>query len=567
MGRPLKILVVANFYPPMAVGGAELVAHRHALELVARGHEVAVFAGRPPRSDQVGGEMAFETLDGIPVHRLSIRSLEYARSFHWDAAGRRFRAVLEHFRPDVVHFHNLIGLGANLILEARRVGIATVCTVHDHWGFCALNTLYRPAGHVCDDFEECHFCVPNVADEKGTSLPFRLRRDYVHRCLSEVDHLVFPSRYLADVYAKAGFGTARTRVQSNGVDLDRFTAARSPGARMRIAVVGYLGEHKGFGLLLEAIDRMLAMPHLRGRWEIVIAGDGHLRGRIAKVADDPACRDHLSFLGKLRPDEIPALLASADVVLLPSLWPENEPVVMLEAIAAGAAQLASRIGGHRELVEDGRSGFLFESGNLDDLIEKLERYIEDPGLARAHGAFNWNRRGTFAQALAVDAYEDIYRSVRWRDEPGDPVVLCTGAWPSLGVAHLFNNLSVLEATTERLRFIYADWADSRLWEKATAMIVWSDDCDRSLLLRCVHAKIPVIAPLENAFAGSLRGQGHNVFSYGDLAEAVSALRSVVKPEVNAACRAPDEDLSATAAAIATLAGPDAFGLAAERPSV
>ena len=561
--------MATNFYLPFAVGGAELVAHRHALDLVRRGHRVAVFTGRPHRSDQGGGELDVEEVDGIEVHRLSIRSLDAEKSFHWDAAGRRFRAVLEHFGPDVVHFHNLVGLGANLILEARRRGIPTLCTVHDHWGFCALNTLYRPSGHVCDDFEECHFCVPNVSNEKGTSLPLRLRRDYVQRCLSEVDHLVFPSGYLADVYAKAGFRPDRMSVQSNGIEVERFAASPDgpARARLRIAVVGYLGEHKGFGLLLAAMDRLLAMPELRGRWEVAIAGDGHLRGRIAKLAEDPDYRDHLQFPGKLAPAEIPGFLADADVVLLPSLWPENEPVVMLEAIAAGVAQLASRIGGHCDLVDDGRSGLLFESGDVDDLVAKLTAYILDPDLARQHGAFNLARRESFAQARAVDAYETLYRSLSFRDEPDDPVVLCCGNWPTMSVAHFFNNLSVFERNGRKIRFIYADWADSRLWEKARAFFVWSDDIDQTLLLRCLRTNVPVIAPAQSAAVGFLLAQGRCVFGYADLVEAMGALIAAVEPEANAAWRRGGEDRGLAMDALSAVIGPAAFGLFAERPAV
>ena len=208
----MRILIVSNLYPPFAVGGAEIVAHRHARALLARGHEVCVFAGRPPRADQDGGEIEFELVDGVEVHSIALRSLEPERAFRWEAAGRAFRAVALLVAPDVVHFHNLAGLGANLILEAKRLGLRTVCTMHDHWGYCARNTLLRPEGFVCRNTEDCHFCTPNAVDEAGKALPFRLARDYVRVCLSLVDQLVFPSRYLADAYRSEGFDGARMRV-------------------------------------------------------------------------------------------------------------------------------------------------------------------------------------------------------------------------------------------------------------------------------------------------------------------------------------------------------------------
>ncbi|WBK02158.1 glycosyltransferase [Methylocystis parvus OBBP] len=542
------------------------MAHRHALDLKRRGHDVCVFAGRTPKSHQSGGEMDIENVDGLDVHLLSIRSLEPDRAFYWDAAGRRFRATMNDFRPDIVHFHNISGLGANLISEARRYGARTVCTVHDHWGFCAKNTLYRDAGHVCEDFEGCHFCVANVSDEKGKALPTRLRRDYVMRCLAEVDHLVFPSQYLAGAYAEAGFDARRAHIQSNGVEVARF----DPSSRslndgpLHFVFVGYLGAHKGIGLLLELAGRLLAESSLAGRWRLSIAGDGHMRARIARLVEEAPYRDYVTFLGKLGVDEVPALLASADVVLLPSIWPENEPVVMLEAIAAGRAQLASCIGGHAGLVVDGESGLLFESGDLDDLTAKAVAYIEQPNLARRHGDFNRARRDAFSQETAVSAYEKIYAMTPADQAPADKIILCDGEWPTLETAQLFNNFSIFEKSG-RLRFVYAEWADASMWEHASALFCWSHDANMQSVLRALRMNIPIIAPAGGAEARLCEEEALSGFGYKDYAEAVVALASLAeRSETAAPASARRANLIDN---VAALLDAKAFGLTAERPAI
>lgn len=558
----MRILVVSNFYPPFAVGGAEIVAHRHARELIARGHEVEVFAGRPPRAGQSGGEIEFETIDGVGVHILTLRSLNPDAAFRWGAAGRAFRATALHFRPDVVHFHNVTGLGANLVLEAKLLGLRTVCTVHDHWGYCVRNTLRRPEGFVCRNTEECHFCVPNVSDDSGKALPFRLARDYVRVCLAMVDHLVFPSRYLAEAYRAEGFDPARMSVQTNGVDLDRFQSAprKGAGGPLHVAVVGYLGEHKGFDLLFEAIDRLLAQPPLAGRWKIEIAGDGHMREKIAALAARPEYCDQVVFHGRLDQDEIPRLMARADVVLLPSVWPENEPVVMLEAIAAGAAQLASRIGGHVDLVDDGRTGLLFESGDARDLAAKLAAYIEEPGLARRHGAANFARRGAFTQAAAVSAYEDLYRAPALKPQGEEAVILCDGGWPAQEVAQLFNSFALFERRT-RIRFVYADWADSDLWARARALFLWSDERRSALLGRALRRGLPVIAPAQSGIAAFFAREGGAGVGYGNFAEAIAALLAAADAQ-DADLKRPDLADLATA-----VSRPQAFAFASEHPAI
>lgn len=562
----MRILVVSNFYPARAIGGAELVAHRHALEMKRRGHDVRVFAGRVPKSNQSGGELDMELVDGLDVYLLSIRSLEPDRAFHWAAAGRRLRAVLHDFRPEVVHFHNLAGLGANLILEVKRFGAKTVCTVHDHWGFCMKNTLYRDGGYVCKDFEECHFCVPNVSDENGKALPTRLCRDYVMRCLSEVDALVFPSRYLERAYAEAGFDTRGAYVQSNGVEIEKFEASPSSGTGpLHFAFIGYLGVHKGVDLLLDLVERLLAEPSLAGRWRLSIVGDGALRTRIARLVEGAPHRDYVSFLGKLVASEVPAFLASSDVVLLPSVWPENEPVVMLEAIAAGRAQLASRIGGHPELVVDGKSGLLFESGDLNDLVTKAVAYIESPALARQHGDFNRARRETVAQDIAISAYEKIYAQTQRGADRTDKIVLCDGQWPTLEIAQFLNNFSLFEKCG-KLRFIYADWADSYLWEEASALFCWSHDASPRLAIKSMRMNIPIIAPAGDAIARLCEEEGIGGFGYKDFAEALAALLAVAerddRPASHQARAAKNLIDYAT-----TLVDADVFSLTAEKPAI
>lgn len=563
--RAVKVLIVSNFYPPRAVGGAELVAHRQALALAARGHQIAVFAGRPPKSNQTGGELSFEVVDGVPVYCLSLRSLEPERSFHWEASGRRFRAVLNAFEPDVVHFHNLVGLGLNLALEAKRYGTATVCTVHDHWGYCSKNTLLRDEGYVCQDFEECHFCVANVVDDNEKALPTRLRRDYVMTCLSQVDRLVFPSGYLADAYRRAGFDMRNTLVQSNGVEVERFVerASRSPRP-LGFVFVGYLGAHKGLDLLLKAAEHLRSQRRLDGRWRLAIAGGGQLGARVRKFAEQETYREYVQFLGKLDVDEIPSLLAESDVVVLPSAWPENEPVVMLEAIAAGRAQLASRIGGHAELVRDGESGFLFDSGNVDDLIDKMIAYIDAPVLAERHGAFNFARRDAYAQCAAIAAYEKIYASSADRRSPSDTLILCHGAWPALGTAQLFNNFSLFER--KKVRFLYSEWADPRLWEQASALFFWSDSLSETLLLRAMRMDIPVVAPAGGTAVRLCEEEGVRVFGYKDFAEAIAALLALSDPAHRSAWRRlPRADAVIDVAA--ALFDARAYGQLAERPAI
>src|SRR5215469_11104974 len=129
-----RVLLVSNFFPPRTVGGAEIVAFRQAKALAARGHHVTVLAGDLPTESCPAGTLSFDVHEGLPVYRLAIRSLEPDENFFWAAAARRLRSIIQTDRIEVVHFHNVMGLGANLIPAAKDAGALCLVTLHDHWG-------------------------------------------------------------------------------------------------------------------------------------------------------------------------------------------------------------------------------------------------------------------------------------------------------------------------------------------------------------------------------------------------------------------------------------------------
>src|SRR5271157_1479422 len=136
----LRILLVNNFFPPHTVGGAEIVAYRQARALASRGHKVTILAGTESSASNPAGRLDFDGYNGLPVYRLSMRSLGPDLNFYWPAAAQRLRAIIVAEQIEVVHFHNVMGLGANLIPTARDAGTRCIVTLHDHWGFCLRAT-------------------------------------------------------------------------------------------------------------------------------------------------------------------------------------------------------------------------------------------------------------------------------------------------------------------------------------------------------------------------------------------------------------------------------------------
>src|SRR5579884_1051041 len=164
------ILLVSNFFPPRTIGGAEIVAFREARALLSRGHRVIVLAGAEPSETAPSGTLTFDIYEDIPVYRLSMRSLAPDANFYWPAAARRLRAITASHNVQVVHFHNVMGLGANLIPAAKQCGLRCLMTVHDHWGFCFKNTLLRENGAICENYDECSGCQSTIDPDGQTQI-------------------------------------------------------------------------------------------------------------------------------------------------------------------------------------------------------------------------------------------------------------------------------------------------------------------------------------------------------------------------------------------------------------
>jgi len=531
--RPRRILIVSNLYPPHVIGGAEIVAQRQAHLLQARGHSVSVFAGWVAPEAQAG-RLEVEDDNGLRVWRIPVISFEPQDNFFAPSIESRLLSVLRAEQPDIVHFHNLNGLGFSLVPLVKRGGTPTIVTLHDHAGYCYRATALKPDDNLCTEPEECALTCRGaiVPRDVGFALPMRLRRDYVAWALSHADRLISPSATLAASFQNVCAGSeAQLEVISNGIDLAPFQASsgRSNDGVVRFACIAYLGEHKGIRDLLQAAAQLAAKPELDGRWSLTIAGDGHLRALVETEIASGRLGKAVTYLGHVARERIVAEMSTADVVVLPSRWPENEPVVLLEAIAAGVAQLATRLGGMLSLVEQGTTGELVPPGDPTALAGAMAGYIRDPDRARRHGAANLARRHRFSEDASADAIEAVYEAVLCTSRPQSssrPLVLCVGDRPPPQVAEVCNYLYRLEEPCPGVRLIWHHWADPEAWENATLLWIWSSGTGYTVMQRALRAGIPILAPASCATALGLQSSFGAAVTYDTFLEALVMLARI-----------------------------------------
>jgi glycosyltransferase involved in cell wall biosynthesis len=406
----LRIAVGSNFYPPAVEGGAELALAHQAEGLAKRGHSIEVLAGR---LDERGERHAVSREPGtIPVTRLNLYREDLSAEFdnHINpAADLAFARLLDRYAPDVVHLHNLAGLSASMIHEAADRGLPVVMTLHDYWGLCARNTLVRGDGSLCSGpGAACARCLPPLGQDPPRPAP--VRNAEVMAALGRVSLFLCPSRYLAWRFIETGIPPERIRVLPNGLDLRRFARSTPDEVLGRpLLYLGYLGPHKGLPVLLEA----LARPGCR-EIRLRVAGDGEQRDEYRELSRTLGLERRVEFLGAVPPRDVPALLSGAGALVVPSVWPENAPVSITEAMASARPVVASDMGGIPELVEHGRTGFLFAPGDAEALASALRELNEQPERAAVMGRAARRAAARLEREKILEQLEGIYSQLRDR---------------------------------------------------------------------------------------------------------------------------------------------------------
>lgn len=374
----VRVLFCSNAYPPRFIGGAELIAEKYANALRGMGYEAAVFAGDGQGAWGLHYAMRREDWKDIPVWRVQLGCQDFANTgvnFVNRPVEERFEEVLDAFRPTVVHCHNLIGLSVQLLHLAKRRGLRTGLTLHDHWMYCPRNTLMTPDGQLCHPRSVCT-CQKTLSYEGDRELPVFLRDGMMRTIVRDIDFFHFPSSYLHGSYLRWGLPPQKCRVIPYGIELDRFASIqrRREPDRVRLTFAGYVGHHKGIDLLVDAFAATPENPRLY----LNIVGTGELRKPLTVRVKQMGIADRVKFWDKVPNDRIGEVYEQTDCLVLPSVWPENHPVSINEAFACGIPVIASNSGGIPEMVTHCRTGYLFEQGNRAELQQLLSHVARNP---------------------------------------------------------------------------------------------------------------------------------------------------------------------------------------------
>jgi len=287
---------------------------------------------------------------------------------------REFRALLERFKPTVVHFHHYVHLGLEMIREVRKFSPTgkIVVTLHEFLGMChAQGQMLKTNGLLCSKALplDCHRCFPDISAQE-----FFMRELFIKSFFNLVDVFIAPSAFLGDRYVAWGLPAAKMRVLENGQPRRAVSVlARDPGLKHRFVVLGQLSKLKGTLVVLEAA-RLLSR-RLQRLIRIEIHGSMQYQTEEFKAEFEAALArvpGTVSFGGPYRHEDVGDIIARSGWVIAPSIWWENSPLVIQEAFAAGRPVICSNIGGMAEKVVPGVGGMHFRVGSASDLAARLE---------------------------------------------------------------------------------------------------------------------------------------------------------------------------------------------------
>ncbi|MEA3377710.1 MAG: glycosyltransferase family 4 protein [Chloroflexota bacterium] len=389
----MRVALVVHKFPPASLGGTEIYTHNLARELSRQGHDVFVFY----RHDEAGvreSDTTWEEREGFRVCRVS-RPLDIASApaftqfldtFFNRGIERAFQRFLDKVEPDIIHFQHVMSLSYRLIGLAKQRDLPSLLTLHDYWFICANSQLIWPDGQVCRGKAlglNCARCVltarvnsPLLQLLRPAIAPLLGIRDaLVRRTALAADLLIAPSHFLIQQYNEAGFPADRFVYLENGIDVERIRRYRhqpSPDGKLRFTYLGSLAWQKGVHVLVKAFQGIPAEEAV-----LKIYGDPTVfpdyAAHLQEIADPTSTR----FEGLVPNEEVGRVLAETDVVVVPSLWYENSPVVIEEAFAAGVPVVASKIGALTEKVRNGISGLLCNTGDVTDWRNTLFRLARD----------------------------------------------------------------------------------------------------------------------------------------------------------------------------------------------
>lgn len=422
----LKILNIAELYPPGYAGGAAMYVHDTCQFLAERGHDVRVLCtesnSNPPYS------IREEIIEDVKLYRLNLPYFRDQDPGGWMLSIKEWKAhcvntikslekILVDWQPDLVQFHTPYSLIEECLPVFLERKIPIVGMAHDFWTICLrLGLSQSPTDSICSGPSvlkclECNYSywdkthlkallkLPIRMGKLGFYPAYRLRsRKNLQRY---IDGLICVSKHMAD--AHQGKIKGEVRHISLGIDLTNLpnSSVERPRSPIRFGFVAGFVDYKG---IWDVLDTIVSLKKNQYKFEVHIWGPKQDEALLI----ERNIEDVVFLRGLYSPSEIWKAYEEMDILLMPSRWNEPYGRIIQEAAAAKLPSIATRIGGITEQIRDGVDGLLFNYRDREDLEKQMIKVIENPDLIKKFISNLWNVINT---KDAVQQMEDFYLEI------------------------------------------------------------------------------------------------------------------------------------------------------------
>ena len=375
----MKILIVIHGYPPFYMAGSEVYTYNIARELT-KTNEVYVFHRIEDKTMPLYKyvDTKIEKVNVRYINNYEPKDATFYDKYLNPKIDDAFREYVQLIKPDVVHIGHLSHLSTQIpIIAKREFGLPVLFTIHDFWMFCHRGQLINPkTWEICQlpNIEQCTQCAAHHYNQPDFSPELILERnEHIRNVIDCIDIFFAPSHTLEKFFLDMGVDKDKIYYSKYGFNISNIK--RRIKRTVRPITFGFMGRiiyTKGVHLLCEAFCKT------QGDAQLVIWGDAN--NEYGKKLQKNYAGKNIIFKGQYHNDDLQKVLDSMDVMVCPSIWLENAPLVIQEAQCAHIPIITSNKGGMAELVHDGVDGFTFAIGDIEDLRKKIQLIINQPQI-------------------------------------------------------------------------------------------------------------------------------------------------------------------------------------------
>lgn len=387
----MKILQIHKYYSKKRGGGSVSAFFETKELLEKKGHDIMVFSMQDMDNELSAECMYFASHFDIREAKNIFHKLWLVpRVIYNRDAVKKLDQLLVAQKPDVAHVHNIYHyLTPGIFPVLKKHGVPIIFKLSDYHAICPNYKLFAHGkiDHSCENGRYYKLFFNKSINNSYAESFVAMIEGYVNKWCKfydNVDVFAAPSEFMRELAVTYGIPREKIVILRNVLNFDVYT--KSYKKQKTFLYMGRISDEKGLTVVIDAM-KLLKENEALGGWKFVIAGKGPHEDFLHKYTKEMKVGDVVEFAGfcKKGGDTWRHLMGTSAVAVLASTWYDNSPIAISESMAFGSPVIVSDYGGTKEMLEDGKSGFVFKTNDVVDLSDKMQKFIDNDKLVQSMG--------------------------------------------------------------------------------------------------------------------------------------------------------------------------------------